>query len=553
MRNKRHCRIFYGIRDLLLWYNQPVYSLLRLLKLKMKVLLINPKVPNTFWSLKTALEFVSKKAMLPPLGLLTVAAMLPKPWEKKLIDMNTAKLRDRDLKWADYVFLTGMVIQKESADYVIERCAKLGKKIVAGGPLFTGLPEMYPNVDHLILKEAESTLPAFLKDLQTAQPKPLYDTHDRPQLADTPIPMWELINPKKYAMMCLQYSRGCPFNCDFCDVTNLFGHAIRTKSKEQVIAELDSLYDHGWRGEVFFVDDNFIGKKGTLKKELLPAIIRWMQEKKYPFCFNTQASINIADDEDLMNLMVQAGFDCVFIGIESPNERSLTECNKVQNKGRDLEACIRKILQSGLQVQGGFILGFDNDHVSVFDNLIQLIQNSGIVVAMVGLLNAPRGTKLYHRLLRENRLTNIYSGDNTDCTINFIPKMDLTSLLKGYEKVVGTIYSQKHYCRRIKVFLKNYNPVLKSATMLHRWEIVAFLRSVWRIGILGKGRLHYWMLLLWSIRNPYYFRMAVRFSIYGHHFRKTFKTVRRHLEKLNKQKKQAGFPPFEKEMAGDVV
>ena len=484
--------------------------------------------------MKTSLKFVSKKALLPPLGLLTVAAMLPKEWEKKVIDMNIARLRDSDLKWADYVFLTGMVVQKQSADIVIERCVKLGKKIVAGGPLFTAFPEIYTNVDNLVLKEAELTLPRFLADLEAGEPRPFYNTHDRPSLTETPIPMWELIDMKEYALMCLQYSRGCPFDCDFCDITKLFGRKIRTKSTMQTLDELDSLYNHGWRGDVFFVDDNFIGNKFILKQELLPAMILWMREKKYPFSFNTQASINIADDEELMDLMVQAGFNCVFIGIESPNEESLTECNKVQNKGRDLAVCIRKIIQSGLEVQGGFILGFDSDHVSVFDSLIQLIQNSGVVIAMVGLLNAPRGTKLYQRLLRENRLTRPTTGDNTDCTINFIPKMDLTRLLEGYEKVVSTIYSQKYYCRRIKTFLKNYHPQQKAANMMHGWDIRAFLKSVWHIGIVGKGRLHYWMLLLWSMHSVEHFRLAVRFSIYGYHFRKTFKSVRQHLVKMNK-------------------
>jgi radical SAM superfamily enzyme YgiQ (UPF0313 family) len=346
--------------------------------------------------------------------------------------------------------------------------------------------------------------------------------------------MWELIDMKKYALMCVQYSRGCPFDCDFCAVTKLFGHKIRTKSKDQTIAELDSLYNHGWRGEVFFVDDNFIGQKHILKKELLPAIIKWMKERKYPFSFNTQASINIADDDELMSMMVEAGFDCVFIGIESPDEQSLAECNKVQNKGRNLEGCIQKIIKSGLEVQGGFIVGFDNDHDSIFESMIKLIQNSGIVVAMVGLLNAPRGTKLFHRLLRENRLVQPPSGDNTDCSMNFIPKMNFKELLQGYEKVVSTIYSQKYYCQRIKTFLRNYNPDTKTGVMCYRWDIRAFVKSIWHIGIVEKGRFHYWMLLFWSLRDSSHFRLAVRFSIYGHHFRKTFRTVQRHLIELNK-------------------
>lgn len=500
----------------------------------MNILLINPSVPNTFWSMKTALRFISKKALLPPLGLLTVAAMLPEAWPKKVVDLNITRLRDRDLEWADLVFLTGMVVQKQSADEVIERCRKQGKKIVAGGPLFTAFPEAYATVDHLVMKEAELTLPKFLADLERGEARPFYNTHDRPDLTDTPLPLWELINMKHYGLMCMQYSRGCPFDCDFCDVTKLFGHTLRTKTTAQMLAELESLYDHGWRGEIFIVDDNFIGNKHRLKTELLPALIGWMNEKKRPFCFNTQASINLADDAELMQMMVQAGFNCVFVGIESPSQESLAECNKVQNTGRDLTACIRTIIAAGLEVQGGFILGFDHDHASVFDSLIQLIQNSGIVIAMVGLLNAPRGTKLYQRMLRENRLSVPPTGDNTDCTMNFIPKMDVTKLLEGYEKVVRTIYSQKYYCRRIKTFLKAYTPGEKTATMLHRWDIRAFLKSIWHLGIVEKGRLHYWLLLLWSMPSPARFRLAVRFSIYGHHFRKTFKTVRRQLAQMHK-------------------
>jgi radical SAM superfamily enzyme YgiQ (UPF0313 family) len=406
--------------------------------------MINPKVPNTFWSLKTALKFTSKKALLPPLGLLTVAAMLPEHWEKKVVDMNTTRLLDRDLQWADYIFLSAMAVHKLSADEIIKRCGKLGKTIVAGGPLFTAYPEVYSTVDHLVLKEAELTLPEFLKDLEAGCPRPFYNTHDRPDLSETPAPMWELIDMKKYAIMCIQYSRGCPFDCDFCDVTKLFGHKIRTKSTAQTLAELDNLYDHGWRGEVFFVDDNFIGKKSALKKDLLPAMARWMQEKGHPFTFNTQASINIADDEELMDLMVKAGFICIFVGIESPSEQSLAECNKVQNEGRDLTACIQKIIHSGLEVQGGFILGFDTDHASIFDSMIQLIQSSGIVIAMVGLLNAPRGTKLYHRMLRENRLSMPPTGDNTDCTMNFIPKMDLTKLISCRHNLLAKVLLQTH-------------------------------------------------------------------------------------------------------------
>ncbi len=491
----------------------------------MKILLINPEVPDTFWSLKNALEFVSKKALLPPLGLLTVASMLPESWERKLIDMNTTRLLDCHLKWADMVFLTGMAIQKKSVDQVIERCKKLNLKIVAGGPLFTAFPEGYLNIDHLVLKEAEITLSAFLKDLGTGHPERYYTTRQRPDLKGTPIPQWNLINMKKYAIMGIQYSRGCPFDCDFCDVTRLFGHELRTKTTEQILAELDSLYDAGWRGELFFVDDNFIGKKTILKKELLPAMIQWMESKNYPFCFNTQASMNLADDEELMNLMVQAGFDCVFVGIESPDEISLTECNKSQNTGRDLVAAIKKIQQFGLQVQAGFIVGFDSDTPGVFDRMINLIQKSGIVMAMVGLLNAPRGTKLYKQMMTQNRLTTPPTGDNMDCTMNFIPQMEINELLGGYQKVLNTIYSQKNYYGRIRTFLENYNFNDTMPLKIRCSGVIAFLRSMWRIGLIEKGKIHYWKLILWSLKKPQRLPLAVRYSIYGFHFRKMLKKL----------------------------
>lgn len=492
---------------------------------KMKILLINPEVPNTFWSLKHALNFVSKKALLPPLGLLTVAAMLPPAWDKKLIDLNTTRLRDRHLKWADLVFLTGMVVQKKSADRIIERCKSLNVKIVAGGPLFTAFPEAYLNIDHLVLKEAEITLPAFLADLQKGCPQPYYTTRDRPDLIETPIPQWNLINMNKYGLMGIQYSRGCPFNCDFCDVTRLFGHTLRTKSTEQILAELDSLYVAGWRGDLFFVDDNFIGRKKQLKKELLPAMIQWMDQKKRPFSFNTQASINLADDEELMTMMAKAGFDCVFVGIESPDDASLTECSKMQNTGRDLVAAIKKIQRFGMQVQAGFIVGFDSDQPTVFDRMINLIQDSGVVTAMVGLLNAPRGTKLYKKLMHENRLTTPPTGDNMDCSMNFIPKMDMHELLDGYHKVLNTIYSQKYYYQRIKTFLENYNFTGSARLKVRYSGLIAFLRSVWRLGIVEKGKLHYWKLIFWALKKPKRLPQAVRFSIYGYHFRKVLESI----------------------------
>ena len=488
----------------------------------MKILLVSPESPDTFWSLKNALKFISKRAHIPPLGLLTVAAMLPEAWEKKLVDMTVTKLHDKDIQSADYVFLTGMFVEKEFARGVVDRCKNLGTKVVAGGPMVTGTPDYWDDVDHLILNEAEVTLPQFLEDLDAGCPKRVYETGKWADVEDSPIPLWDLLDKKPYAMMCVQYSRGCPFNCDFCDVTKLFGHKMRTKGKEQIVRELDSIYSTGWRGQVFFVDDNFIGNKQKLKKEILPAIIEWMNDKKHPFIFNTQASINLADDDELMGLMTRAGFDCVFIGIETADEASLSECNKTQNKGRNMIECVRKIQQSGMQVQAGFILGFDSDIESVFDNLIKFIQQSGIVTAMVGLLNAPRGTQLHKRMMSENRLLKDSTGNNTDFSMNFIPKMNHEVLMQGYRNVVQTIYSPKHYYQRVVTFLKNYRPAENAKPSFQFCNVKAFIRSMWRIGIFSKERFYYWRLLAWSFRHPSRFQLAVTFAIYGFHFRRVF-------------------------------
>ena len=491
----------------------------------MKILLVYPEYPRTYWSFHYALKFISKKASFPPLGLLTIAAMLPGKWEKRLVDMNVKKLTDVDILWADYVFISAMVVQKESVRAVIDRCKHLNTKTVAGGPLFTCGHEEFNDVDHLLLNEGELTVKEFLKDLETGSVKHLYTSDEWADLSTTPVPLWDLINMNKYATMNMQYSRGCPFNCDFCNVTTLFGHIPRTKSIEQIISELDAFYERGWRKGVFFVDDNFIGNKKKLKEEILPELIKWMRERKNPFTFSTEASINLADDDELMTMMVKAGFEAVFIGIETTDEDSLVECNKIQNKNRDLIACVKKIQKFGLQVQGGFIVGFDNDNEAIFDKMVGFIQESGIVSAMVGLLNAPKGTKLYQRLAGEGRLRDNFSGDNTNLTMNFIPKMNPGNLINGYKKIIGTIYSPKHYYERVMTFLKEYRPKKEVGGLKHIEfsDVMALFRSVLRLGILGKERLYYWKLIIWSVfRRPRLFPMAVTLSIYGFHYRKVF-------------------------------
>ena len=491
----------------------------------MKILLIYPRCPDTFWSFRHALRFISKKAGNPPLGLLTVAAMLPETWEKRLVDMNVGDLNDADIWWADYVFIGAMAVQQESARSVIRRCKCLGAKVVAGGPLFTARHDDFAGemVDHFVLNEAEITLPLFLNDLAAGCPQAVYTTTEWADVRTTPVPLWDLINLKHYATMNLQYSRGCPYHCEFCDITVLYGRTPRTKTREQVIAELDSLYDRGWRSHVFLVDDNFIGNKVKVKREILPAIIQWMKARKRPVTLSTEASLNLADDDQLLQLMTKAGFESVFVGIESPNEESLTECGKDVNRNRDLISSIRKIQRAGLEIQGGFIVGFDNDPASIFDRLAGFIQESGIVTAMVGLLNAPRGTRLYDRLEKEGRLLQGISGDNTDASMNFKPIMSAETLLSGYQNILRKIYAPKYYYARVTHFLKNYQPLSRPGLHFSFSRLSAFFKSVILLGIIGKERFHYWRLFFWSLfRRPKLFPLAITHAIYGFHFRKVF-------------------------------
>ena len=491
----------------------------------MKILFVYPQYPDTFWSFKHALRIALKKAAHPPLGLLTVAAMLPVDWEKKLVDMNVQPLKDKDILWADYIFIGAMVVQKKSVKETIERCHKLGRKVVAGGPLFTTEADEFPTVDHLILDEAEVTLPPFVADLQKGTVKRIYTSKMRPDITKTPVPDWSLIKLNKYITMNIQYSRGCPFDCEFCDIVTLNGHTPRTKSKEQILRELDSLQQAGWKGSVFIVDDNFIGNKRKLKEEILPALIEWRKHQKYVPAFFTEASINLADDEELMRLMGDAGFDRVFIGIETPNDDSLGECNKLQNKNRDLVQAVKTIQQHGMEVQGGFIVGFDSDPASIFQKQIEFIQKSGIVTAMVGLLNAPRGTRLYDRLKKENRLLVAHTGDNTDCSLNFVPKMNSETLINGYKHIMKTIYTPKQYYARIKTFLKEFKPRNYKVKFyqLRMFHVVGLFRTLWTLGVVDKGRKYFWRFILPILfKRPKFFPLSVMLSVYGFHFRKAF-------------------------------
>lgn len=488
----------------------------------MNILLLYPEFPDSFWSFKHALPFISKRAAHPPLGLLTVAAMLPTTWQLRLLDVNVRELTDADLAWADYAFISAMGVQRASALGLVARCQERGVRVVAGGSLFTAQPEHFPQIDHLVLGEAELALPRFLEDLASGSARHIYKAEAFADLQTSPIPRWDLVTFEDYGTMSIQYSRGCPYDCEFCDITALFGRRPRTKTTKQIVDELDSLYDLGWRGGVFFVDDNLIGNKSRLKTELMPALIE--RHKTRPgFEFNTQASINLADDVELMNMMVGIGFDSVFVGIETPSQESLAECSKRHNLGRDMKADVRRMQQAGLQVQAGFIVGFDSDTPSTFDRLTEFIQSTGIATAMVGLLQAIPGTRLYDRLKESGRLVELGSGYDVNGTTNIVPIMDLAILRARYAELIQRLYSPRDYYRRVKLFLGVYGiPKLRirwnTRYQLRQW--LAFANASVRLGIAGKERVEYWKLLIWTLLcRPRAFSLAVTLAIYGYHFR----------------------------------
>jgi radical SAM superfamily enzyme YgiQ (UPF0313 family) len=448
--------------------------------------------------------------------------MLPTEWEKRLIDLNVSDLNTKDLGWADYVFISAMTVQRDAARALIALFKDASVKVVAGGPLFTMEHAQFPDVDNFVLNEAELTLPPFLTDLADGRAQPLYSSTEYPDIHQTPVPLWHLANLKYYDSVSIQFSRGCPFSCDFCNVTSLWGHRPRTKTATQIITKLDSIYALGWRKGIFFVDDNFIGNKKQIKSEVLPALIEWRQGKS-GMRFSTEASINLADDPELLNLMAQAGFDAVFVGIETPNEKSLAEFSKSQNKGRDLMENVKLLHRAGLQVQGGFIVGFDNDPPSIFQQQVDFIQKSGIVTAMVGLLQASLGTRLYERMRQEGRLVNESSGDNVDGSTNILPKMGLEPLRDGYRKLLSQIYAPQLYYERVFALLREYNPP-KVRFHPELQYILALVRSIYQLGFRGAERIHYWRLFFWALfRRPRLFPLAITLAIKGFHFRQVTK------------------------------
>ena len=486
----------------------------------MKVLLVNPEFPDTYWSFRHALPFISKRCAFPPLGLLTVSALLPRVWQRRLVDLNTQALKSSDIAWADMVFVTAMLVQKESLHKVVARCKAMGKRVVLGGPYVTTTIEDLPQADHIFIGEAETTLPQFVEDLKRGEPKRTYQATERPPLCTTPVADFQLADSKRYSAMSVQYSRGCPFNCEFCDIIEIYGRVPRTKSNQQMLSEFDALLKLGWRGTLFIVDDNFIGNKKNVRR-LLPELADWQERNGYPFSLLTEASINLADDDVLLSEMQRAGFHRVFLGIETPVEESLKEAQKTQNRGNMVES-IKKIQHYGMEVMAGFIVGFDNDPDDIFQRQIDFIRESAIPLAMVGLLQALPDTQLWRRLSREGRLLGDSSGNNTNCSLNFVPKMDPSRLIEGYQSIMRTIYKPSEYYKRALDSLKRTSERVSEPEQTSIFSaIAAMTRVALKLGVLDRERKEFWRFFAQTVGSPRgRFAESMRLAALGYHFRK---------------------------------
>ena len=485
----------------------------------MNILLIYPTTPDTFWSFKHVLRFVSKRASFPPLGLLTIAAFLPTDWKVKLVDENVNRLTDNDLRWADYVMLSAMIVHRTAVSEIVNRCRRLGTPIIAGGPLFTTGHGAFSDIDHFVLGEAEEIMPQVIEDMRRGTVRHTYAASSRPDITRVPSPRWDLIDLRSYFAMSVQFSRGCPFDCEFCDIIVMNGRIPRAKAPTQLVAELEELRLRGWKSTVFVVDDNFIGNKRKAKA-LLREIIQWRTETGAKMGFMTEASANLADDAELCDLMVRAGFKKVFVGFETPSLESLKECRKMQNCSRDLVETVRTLQRAGLHVMGGFIVGFDSDPKDIFERQFEFIQRSGVATAMVGLLTALPETRLYRRLKDEGRIETDSTGNNTQAALNFRPRLDREFLINGYRELMKELYQPSNYYRRIRTFLENHKP--QGPRLRISWtDVQAFLKSLWLLGVWHRGRFAYWQFCITALlRRPRLFPVAIELAIIGHHFRR---------------------------------
>ncbi len=510
----------------------------------MRVLLVAPAFPVTYWGAEYTFRFTGKRAAYPPLGLITVAALLPKDCELRLTDLNIEPLQDDLLRWADLVLVGGMIVQARSFHEVIARAKAAGKRVVAGGPYPTTSPEACADADYLVLGEAEEVLPGLLAQIRSGD-APRLTKGTRPDPSRVPVARYDLLNRKAYVCMSVQFSRGCPFNCEFCDIIEIFGRTPRTKAPAQLLRELEAIRDTGHRGSLFLVDDNFIGNRRAALAAV-QEIGTWQRERGYPFDLFTEASVNLARETELLKAMVESGFSAVFLGIETPSPEGLKEAHKNQNLVVPLDDAVEVITRSGLEVMAGFIVGFDSDRSDTFERQRAFIQSSPIPMAMVGLLTALPGTQLTHRLEREGRMQVRASGDQFG-TPNFRTHLDRRELVGGYSDLLARLYQPEAFYQRSRraVEQRGRSAARFRIPSLADWR--ALFLSIWRHGIIGPARAAYWGLIASAIRRPYNFRRAVALAIVGEHLRRyTHEVVQprlaRELEQLTTCP-QASFSP----------
>ena len=473
----------------------------------MRVLLVYPQFPKTFWSYEKVLELVDRKVLLPPLGLVTVAAILPQEWEFKLVDQNIRPVQVEEWQWADLVILSAMIVQKDDMQDLIVRAHNYGKPVLVGGPYPTALPEEMraAGADFLVLDEGEITLPLFVEAWKRGERSGEYRSEGvKPDVTSTPIPRFDLLDFSAYDSMSIQFSRGCPFQCEFCDIIVLYGRKPRTKTPEQLIKELNYLYELGWRRSIFMVDDNFIGNKRNVKL-LLPVLQKWQEERNYPFAFTTEASVDLAQDQELLDMMVACRFEAVFLGIETPDADSLSLTKKYQNTRDSLSDAVDQITAKGIRVMAGFIIGFDNEVPGAGQRIVEFVEKTGIPSAMFGMLQALPGTALWFRLEKEGRLLNNNAGGNQTHLMNFVPTRPIEQIAQEYVDAFTHLYEPHVYLKRIyRYYLKMNAPSLNMKfTMPDLIDLRALATVIWRQGVKRSTRWLFWQ-NIWGIlrHNP---------------------------------------------------
>jgi radical SAM superfamily enzyme YgiQ (UPF0313 family) len=488
-----------------------------------RVLLVWPGFPDSFWSFQQMLGMTGHRAVMPPLGLLTVAALCPPGWRLRLVDESVAPLRDSDLAWADLVMVSAMHVQKERVREVLLQARARGRRTLVGGPYASSQPDVLLEMaDHVVVGEPDEGFGGIAADLEAGSARRLYRVEQKPDVTRTPVPRFDLLDTRRYASMAIQFSRGCPFECDFCDIITLYGRRPRTKAPQQVIAELDALYELGWRGEVFLVDDNFIGNRQRAL-DLARALALWQRIRGFPFIFYTEASIDLAQRPELVDAMVEANFSFVFVGIETPSHQALAASKKHQNLREDMLRALHFLLSRGLWVTGGFIVGFDADGEDIFEQQVRFIDEAAIPWAMIGMLQAPPTTPLFDRMLSEGRL-HVESPATSNFSLpNFRTKLPLPVLLRGYRDTLARLYEPRAFYDRGFRSLWRWKPRPQLNPRLPVWRKAAIVfRSAWRQGVLAPYRAAYWQflvrLLRFWLRNPAKLWLGYTVLLSGHHF-----------------------------------